>query len=355
MTEQQFLNELDTYLEKLSENERQVIRRDFIEYFEHGRSEGKSAKDIIESLGDIPELATEILAAYEEEEAEEALNAVAFHPTIDAQRLFQDVHVKANNVSLTIKAANITEPYVDVKDKDQHTEVDLSIKDNKLHVQINRKEKYFRILFITFITKTNSVDATLYLPIKQYNEIIVQNDNGLVKVKKLQFNTCQLHSDNGRVIVNKCAGTALNASSHNARVMVVKSSINHIVAMSHNGRVVTSDCEAEAISLKSSNGQIQCKYSSGDIEIFTSNSPVKIEMAQASGNMTVQTDNGSISVVTKEQLENCRLQLRSGVGSTSVYGTKTKSYTNGHETYTLKFTSHTGNIKVKQLETELVK
>ena len=59
MNEQQFLILLDYHLEKLQQQEREDIRRDFEEYFENGRAEGKTTEEIIQSFGNIKELAEE--------------------------------------------------------------------------------------------------------------------------------------------------------------------------------------------------------------------------------------------------------------------------------------------------------
>ena len=48
---QQYLMNLDNHLSKLNEKERANIRRDFEEYFENGRVEGKMTEEIIDSLG----------------------------------------------------------------------------------------------------------------------------------------------------------------------------------------------------------------------------------------------------------------------------------------------------------------
>ena len=45
MNEQQFLDLLDNHLQILKKQERDDIRRDFEEYFENGRAEGKTTEE----------------------------------------------------------------------------------------------------------------------------------------------------------------------------------------------------------------------------------------------------------------------------------------------------------------------
>jgi len=352
MTEQQFLNELDDNLKKLHENERHDIRRDFIEYFEHGRLEGKTTAQIIESLGPIEELAEEILAAYEEEAL--ITNTATYFPPADTNS-FQNIHVNSTNTNLTIRSADVTEPYVDIQNENNDSTVTMTINGDKLHVNIEAKTKYYKILFVTIIRSASAVDATLYLPKMHYNEVIANNENGNIKLKNMQFRNGQLHSENGRIVIQKCLASIVTATSDNSRVTIEESEIEQIQANSSNGNVIAENCTAKHISLKSSNGNIQCYHSTGQLEAYTSNSNIKIELTQATGDIHAETNNGDITLKTSELLKNCRIQLKTNNGSTSVYGTKTKLYQNGNEQYLLKLKSSNGNIKIKQFEQAIIK
>lgn len=70
MNEDQFLGTLDKYLKKLPKEERQDILHDFKEHFEIGKMEGKSEKEISESLGSPNKIAKEMIASYHLEKVE---------------------------------------------------------------------------------------------------------------------------------------------------------------------------------------------------------------------------------------------------------------------------------------------
>src|SRR3982750_3460727 len=79
MNEQQFLLQLDQYLLKLNEGERADIRRDFEEYFESGRMEGKTTEEIIASLGSPEKIAEDLLVAYDESDFVQEVVEVVEH------------------------------------------------------------------------------------------------------------------------------------------------------------------------------------------------------------------------------------------------------------------------------------
>ncbi|WP_427137723.1 DUF1700 domain-containing protein [Psychrobacillus psychrodurans] len=60
MTEQQFLNELETALMRIPAEERYDILSDIKEYFSNGREDGKSDSEIAASLGSPRDIAKEL-------------------------------------------------------------------------------------------------------------------------------------------------------------------------------------------------------------------------------------------------------------------------------------------------------
>lgn len=72
MTKEQFLQVLDEQLRKLPNDERQEIMRDYEEYFEAAKVEGKTEQDILTALGSPKQIAKELLATYYVEEMEKS-------------------------------------------------------------------------------------------------------------------------------------------------------------------------------------------------------------------------------------------------------------------------------------------
>lgn len=70
MNKEQFLNELERYLQKLSQSERQDILLDFEEHFAIGVEKGETEEHIAASLGAPRQIAKEVLSNYNLEEAQ---------------------------------------------------------------------------------------------------------------------------------------------------------------------------------------------------------------------------------------------------------------------------------------------
>lgn len=72
MTKEHFLQALNEQLQKLPNDERQEILRDYEEYFEAAKLEGKSDAEVLASLGSPKQIAKELLATYYVEELEKS-------------------------------------------------------------------------------------------------------------------------------------------------------------------------------------------------------------------------------------------------------------------------------------------
>lgn len=70
MNNKQFMNELESSLKGLPDDERQDILRDFQEHFNIGLADGKTEEQIAESLGSPQQIAKELRASYHVEKME---------------------------------------------------------------------------------------------------------------------------------------------------------------------------------------------------------------------------------------------------------------------------------------------
>ena len=270
MNEQQFLLQLDQYLLKLNEGERADIRRDFEEYFESGRMEGKSTEEIIVSLGSPEKIAEDLLVAYDESDFVQEVVEVVEHSIG-----YHTIQVDVDSANIIVKSTEKEQAYLEVNDKDGRTETDLKIVDDTLVVKVKRQEIIRRFLFITFIGDLGKSDVTLYVPKVQYKKITVNNDNGRILCEDIFAEKVQLESDNGRVIANNVRGTELEAESDNGRVLLTNVHISNITAHSDNGRIIAEHCHSEKINLKSSNGRIELKEVTGKLNARSSNGSIE--------------------------------------------------------------------------------
>ena len=75
MNKEQFLKHLEASLKRLSLEERQDILQDYEEYFTIGIDKGKSEQEIAASLGNLRQIAKELLASYHLQQVEHTTSA----------------------------------------------------------------------------------------------------------------------------------------------------------------------------------------------------------------------------------------------------------------------------------------
>ena len=343
MNEQQFLLQLDQYLLKLNEGERADIRRDFEEYFDSGRMEGKSTEEIIASLGSPEKIADDLLVAYDESDFVQEVVEVVEHSIG-----YNTIQVDVDSANIIIKSTEKEQAYLEVNDRDGRTETDLKIVGDTLIVKVKRQEIVRRFLFITFVGDLGKSDVTLYVPTAQYKKIKVYNDNGRIVCEDVYADKIELESDNGRIIVNNVRGTELEAESDNGRVVLTNVHATNIIAHSDNGRIIAENCHAEKINLKSSNGRIELKEVTGQLHARSSNGRIEALISNVTANSRLKTDNGSIKVYTPDQLKDVVIDASTTWGSCTIYDESTKRYVDGEGQFMLQLESSNGKIMVAQ-------
>ena len=344
MNEQQFLLQLDQYLQKLNEGERADIRRDFEEYFESGRMEGKTTEEIIASLGSPEKIAEDLLVAYDESDFVQEVVEVEQHSSVG----YYNIEVDVDNANIILKSTDKEQAYLEVNDTDGRTETDLKIVGDTLVVKVKRHEIVRRFLFITFVGDLGKSDVTLYVPNAQYKKITVYNDNGRILCEDLYADKVQLESDNGRVIANNLRGTELEAESDNGRVVLTNVQVANITAHSDNGRVIAEHCHSEKITLKSSNGRIELKEVTGHLNARSANGRIEAFLSKVTAHSRLKSDNGSIKVYTPDRLKDVIIDASTTWGSSTMYEESTRHYFDGEGKVTLHLETSNGRIVVAQ-------
>ncbi|MGN7477802.1 DUF4097 family beta strand repeat-containing protein [Solibacillus silvestris] len=343
MNEQQFLDLLDHHLERLQLQEREDIRRDFEEYFENGRAEGKTTEEIVHSFGDIKELAAELLASYDEEDFAEKVAIMKNDEAIP----YRNVKVEADGVNVLIVPTDANEAMIEAKDKDDLTEVSMHIKNDTLFIDIKRQEQIRRFWFITIIGSINTIDAVVYLPKKQYEKITISNDNGRIKVSETFAQQFYLKSDNGRILTDHIEGQLLDAHSDNGRVVLAETKIENVKASSSNGRIIVENVIGRELQLDSDNGRIELKDAEGEINAKSRNGRIIAQLKTVQYPLNFASDNGQILLSTEGKLQNVEIETWTAWGSVSIYNEKAARYAHGTKEHMIQLKTSNGKITVE--------
>lgn len=350
MNEKQYLDALSDQLKKLNEKERADIRRDFEEYFESGRQEGKSTEEIIAGLGSPEDIAKDLLSAYSEEDFVEEISL----PTEVVHAPYSKIKAKVKNVNLIVMPTDREEAYLEVKDQDDRTTTSLEIKDDTLYVKAERTDVVKKFLFITFVGNFGNSEVTLYLPKIHLQEVKIDNDDGKIIVSDLEAEAFHLDSDNGRIVIENIKSTFVKARSSNGRIIVNHSTIETLNAASSNGKIIADHVKSEQIKLKSANGRIELTEVTGAIDATSSNGRIEANISKITANSSFVSGNGSIKVLSPKPLENVHIDMKTNWGSTTAYGQSTTEYFHGDGTVKLLLMSGNGKVLVdlQELETK---
>ena len=342
MNEKQFLDLLDNQLMKLQQNERNDIRRDFEEYFENGRAEGKTTEEIIEALGSIEEIAEELMAAYDEKDFTDAISLS------DAQSAVPYQHIRADvdDVNFSIVPTDAPNAFIEVKDKENLTDATMVIENDTLVVKARRREKTFRFLFIFVKGTFNSANVVLHLPRKQYERMTITSGNGSIKVMNAEVRHVNIEADNGRIVLENLIGETVRAESDNGRIVLSNVNVQNVKAKTDNGRIVIEHCTTDDMELETDNGRIEMKQVRGKIFAKSDNGRIEAELEKATHPIELKTDNGRIMLSSPGKLEDVTILTNTSWGSVSIYDEKTTSYESGTKEHTIKLKTSNGRIVV---------
>lgn len=149
----------------------------------------------------------------------------------------------------------------------------------------------------------------VYLPKKEFKKIIVDNSVGSIKVANIQAKNLVLSSKTG----------SIQMKDVDVLKTVARSQVGSIKVFGETKNLVLS---SEAGSIK-----------------------VDTDSLQHPG--SISSSVGSIKVFTDKKPENYMITANTKIGSTSIFGEDTNTYTNGNSQHTLKLETKTGSIKVE--------
>jgi DUF4097 and DUF4098 domain-containing protein YvlB len=344
MNEKQYLLELEKQLTKLNRKERNDILRDFEEYFENGRQEGKSDEGIIQGLGEVAVLAEELLQAYSSEDFVEEVQM----EVREAATAYKNIDVNIDGANLTIYPTDRTEAYIEVKDQDEHTEVDMHVVADTLYVKVKHRGTAKKFFFITFVGNLSRADVKLYLPKVNYEQIKVYNDDGFIHIEETYATAFELESDNGRIVTEKLVGQRVNLETDNGRIEMRHLVFKEVKAKTDNGRIIAEKITSMKNQLYTDNGRIELTDMSGTIEAETDNGRIVAQIESIIGTSTFKTDNGSIQISSPSRLKDIVIEANTSWGSTTIYGESTAIYTNGSMQNKLKLKTSNGKILVME-------
>ncbi|WP_088008567.1 DUF4097 family beta strand repeat-containing protein [Indiicoccus explosivorum] len=340
MTEQHFLNELKARISGLPETEQQDILQDIREYFLDGKRDGKSEEAIAAELGSPASIGEELAASYKPAE-QLASVAPAGEEEFD--------HVKADiaNGALVLLPSDDGELHIDVQDKSYRHDLTVEVRERTLHVDLKEERKSWGLF--RFGPSGSSPTVIVQLPSRTYGVISCETDNGRIEAEGAAAEMIHFKSDNGRILGRRLRAERMRAQSDNGRVELEDVTAAELLASSSNGRVDLSRISGGNIRVKSDNGRIDMTDIHASVMAKTDNGRIRLLTEDLERDISLETDNGSITVETAREPVNTVITARTDWGSIRVFGEKIRQQTFGNGEHSLHLKSDNGSIAVVKL------
>ena len=192
----------------------------------------------------------------------------------------KDVEIRSDNATVEVLPTSDTETKVELVTKGMDiSKLDFTaeVEGKKLNITV-KEPNTFSIGF-----NFQSAHLYVYIPQKTYDSFVVDNDNGKLKMSELNIKDLKLKTDNGRMELNKIVAENVDAKSANGR-LDFNDVEGNLKGSSNNGKIslVTKDLDRN-IQLESNNGKIT----------------IKTDKEPTNTTFKVSVDNGDINILDK--------------------------------------------------------
>jgi len=341
MTEKQFIIELEKALNALPVEESNDIILDLREYFANGREDGKTDKDIADSLGSPDEIAADLLSSYLLVEKKVNIDDNAEIFTI-YDNDFTKVAINVQHGALVVRPSNNSITTIELDGMNNKLQLTAEVVDQTLLIRL----KNLRHWLFMFNFNMKPITLTVSLPKKLYDSLVMKTDNGRITAKKLLGKTINISTDNGRIELKEIAASDLTVKTDNGKIEIDKVQAENISVKTDNGRIDMQHIDAENISAESDNGRINLEDVNGSITGTTDNGRITLETTTLDQNIDFSTDNGSISIKSKTRPTNVSILAKTNNGRIDVLGERNSRTVIGAGENVIRLKSGNGRITV---------
>ncbi len=222
---------------------------------------------------------------------------------------FTSIEILTNNAAVEIVPTNDSVATVEYSGKTKKKSKFIFKADvNGDTLSIQFKEK--RRSFIPFGFSSINLKLLVKVPEKQYNKIQAETDNGRIKMESIQVKDIVLETDNGAIDMKNVKATTINVKTDNGR-----------------------------IALDNIEGKFTGRTDNGGISLVTKNLDRPIELS---------TDNGRIEIQTDKEPTNATIDAKTDNGRVDIFGYDNKHTVFGNGEHLIKLRTDNGRITIKK-------
>ncbi|MDX8046392.1 DUF4097 family beta strand repeat-containing protein [Gracilibacillus sp. S3-1-1] len=192
---------------------------------------------------------------------------------------FQTINVQTSMEKVEILSTNDHVPRVELTGKESNndrTELSVEVDNDTLTVRTDQgARKWLRFDLFSY-----SRTLSIYLPDQTYGQLVVDVSNGRITAKGLKMKGIELTAKNGRIEVDNTVADHYQLRTYNGRMNILNVE-GDITAKSDNGRI--------SITTKDLERNMNVKANNGRITIETEQLPTNVEI-------DAKTNNGSVDL-----------------------------------------------------------
>ena len=340
MTENQFLQELETALKRLPKEEQNDILQDIREYFANGQADGKTDSEIADELGSPQEIADELVESFDFDQSD--ISAAANELTEDK---FDQVDIQIDNGMLTIAPSEDGKMHADITDKSYRQQLSVDILDRTLVITLKEEPRKWGIFSFTGSMKSPKLDVRL--PKKLYDKIQIDSGHGMITGERLDSRQLSIETDNGRIELTHLTADQASVESDNGDIELAHVQAKKLKVGTDNGQLQLRNIQADELHASTDNGAIDLKDIEGNVRAKTDNGRIRLSTADLDRTISLETDNGAILIETQEQPKNTTIRANVDWGTVSVFGVKNRHSVFGNGEHAVDLQSDNGSITVE--------
>jgi DUF4097 and DUF4098 domain-containing protein YvlB len=196
--------------------------------------------------------------------------------------------------------------------------------------------------------RNNHHKIYVYLPKKQYENIIISNNVGSISAEDIQANTLSAKSKTGSIDLRNVTTDQTDANTEVGSIKIFDS-IGTLHASSKTGSVNIQNNQSEhPITAKTAVGSIKVSDSEGSMNLASKTGSITVKAESIKQTLEAKTAVGSITIKTAQLPEDHTITANSNIGSTTIFGDDVGYLKRGNGTHALKLQSNTGSITIEQ-------
>ncbi|WP_211653426.1 DUF4097 family beta strand repeat-containing protein [Planococcus alpniumensis] len=340
MTENQFLQELETALKQLPKEEQNDILQDIKEYFANGQADGKTDNEIADELGSPQEIADELIESFDFNQND--ISTAANELTEDK---FDQVDIQIDNGMLTIGPSEDGKMYADITDKSYRQQLSVDILNRTLVITLKEEPRKWGIFSFTGSMKSPKLDVRL--PKKLYDKILIDSDHGMITGENLDSRYLSIETDNGRIELTQMNADQASVKSDNGDIELARVQAKKLKVGTDNGQLQLRNIQADELDASTDNGAIDLRDIEGNVRAKTDNGLIHLSTVDLDRTISLEADNGAISVETRVKPTNATIRANVDWGTVSVFGVKNRHSVFGSGENAVDLQSDNGSIKVE--------